>query len=183
MKKKMPRILLFSGIVLAVIILGLFAAIKYSSPVSPAPDGKIAAVFRAADYSHLPSLSYYQARDGVKLAYRSYPSGAASLKTVVLIHGSTGSSMMMHPLAKYLQGQGIHVYAPDMRGHGSSGEKGDIAYIGQLEDDLGQQFGVGLRLLFKLGQQRRPPDPEVVIVRPLDQPGLELPVAADQVAD
>ncbi len=136
MKKKMPRILLFSGIVLAVIILGLFAAIKYSSPVSPAPDGKIAAVFRAADYSHLPSLSYYQARDGVKLAYRSYPSGASSSKTVVLIHGSTGSSMMMHPLAKYLQGQGIHVYAPDMRGHGSSGEKGDIAYIGQLEDDL-----------------------------------------------
>jgi alpha-beta hydrolase superfamily lysophospholipase len=44
--------------------------------------------------------------------------------------------MMMHPLAKFLQGQDVHVYVPDMRGHGSSGEKGDIAYIGQLEDDL-----------------------------------------------
>lgn len=136
MNNKMPRILLVSGTVLAVIILGLFAAIKYTSPATPAPYKKIVEPFRAADYSHLPSLSYYQARDGVKLAYRSYPLDTSSLKAVVLIHGSTGSSMMMHPLAQYLQGQGVHVYVPDMRGHGSSGEKGDITYVGQMEDDL-----------------------------------------------
>lgn len=42
----------------------------------------------------------------------------------------------MHALAEYLQQNNIEVYVPDMRGHGASGPKGDIAYIGQLEDDL-----------------------------------------------
>jgi pimeloyl-ACP methyl ester carboxylesterase len=42
----------------------------------------------------------------------------------------------MHALAEYLQGQSMTVYVPDMRGHGESGHKGDIAYVGQLEDDL-----------------------------------------------
>ena len=31
---------------------------------------------------------------------------------------------------------GLPVFAPDIRGHGQSGERGDIAYIGQLEDDM-----------------------------------------------
>lgn len=42
----------------------------------------------------------------------------------------------MHVLAEYLQRNNIDVYALDMRGHGESGRRGDINYIGQLEDDL-----------------------------------------------
>jgi non-heme chloroperoxidase len=42
----------------------------------------------------------------------------------------------MNPLAKTLQAEGVTVYAPDLRGHGSSGRRGDIDYIGQLDDDL-----------------------------------------------
>ncbi len=42
----------------------------------------------------------------------------------------------MHALAKGLAERGYRVYAPDIRGHGESGAKGQIAYIGQLEDDL-----------------------------------------------
>jgi len=136
MKKIMPRMLLVSGIVLIVIVAGLAAAIKVSSPASPPPFEEIAAAFNAADYSHLPPVSHYQARDGRDLAYRSYPASSSAMKTAVLIHGSSGSGTMMHPLARYLQAQGIDIYVPDMRGHGSSGERGDIAYIGQLEDDL-----------------------------------------------
>ena len=55
---------------------------------------------------------------------------------VVLIHGSSGSSASVHALAKALQSAGITVYAPDIRGHGDSGPKGDIGYRGQLNDDL-----------------------------------------------
>ena len=42
----------------------------------------------------------------------------------------------MHLLAKALHDAGASVYVPVLRGHGISGRIGDIAYIGQLEDDL-----------------------------------------------
>jgi non-heme chloroperoxidase len=35
-----------------------------------------------------------------------------------------------------LQGAGVAVYVPDIRGHGADRPHGDIAYVGQLEDDL-----------------------------------------------
>ena len=42
----------------------------------------------------------------------------------------------MHPMAKELSAAGFTTYALDIRGHGGSGDKGQIGYIGQLEDDL-----------------------------------------------
>jgi len=42
----------------------------------------------------------------------------------------------MNALAKTLNAAGTTVYAPDLRGHGSSGKRGDIDYIGQFDDDL-----------------------------------------------
>jgi non-heme chloroperoxidase len=42
----------------------------------------------------------------------------------------------MHPLALALQSAGVTVYVPDIRGHGADRPHGDIAYVGQLEDDL-----------------------------------------------
>jgi non-heme chloroperoxidase len=35
-----------------------------------------------------------------------------------------------------LSAAGFTTYALDIRGHGGSGDKGQIGYIGQLEDDL-----------------------------------------------
>jgi pimeloyl-ACP methyl ester carboxylesterase len=87
------------------------------------------------NFSKLPPLSHYTTRDGAKLAYRAYLLSQPK-QTIVLIHGSSAASISMHALAGYLQGQGMAVYVPDMRGHGDSGSKGDIAYVGQLEDDL-----------------------------------------------
>ena len=42
----------------------------------------------------------------------------------------------MHALAEALAAHGVETYAPDIRGHGGSGTRGDIGYLGQLEDDL-----------------------------------------------
>ncbi len=133
MKRKRWMLFMAGVIIILVVFAGV---IKFSEPVAPSPLTFVSASFQSMNLSQLPQVSKFEARDGVKLAYRSYPSTLSSAKTVVLIHGSSGSGVMMHPLAKYLQGQGVHVYAPDMRGHGSSGQKGDIAYVGQLEDDL-----------------------------------------------
>src|SRR5580704_8730238 len=92
---------------------------------------------RAVDRSTMPPLERYSARDGTELAYRHYPArGAAKEKIAILVHGSSGSSVAVHALADALAARGIETYAPDIRGHGGSGTRGDIAYLGQLENDL-----------------------------------------------
>ncbi|MEJ0023274.1 MAG: alpha/beta fold hydrolase [Alphaproteobacteria bacterium] len=54
----------------------------------------------------------------------------------MLVHGSSGSSAAVHKLARALSSAGVTVFAPDIRGHGASGPHGDIAYLGQLDDDM-----------------------------------------------
>ena len=93
--------------------------------------------FKAIDFSDLPPLLHFAARDGASLAYRFYrPVGTSARGSVVLVHGSSASSSSMHVLAKAFSLAGYAAYAPDIRGHGASGPKGTISYIGQLEDDL-----------------------------------------------
>jgi pimeloyl-ACP methyl ester carboxylesterase len=125
---------LLSGVI-TVMLVTLGSMIAFFPPHSPPPLEAIAAPFRNVDFSGVPQLSQYTARDGTHLAYRAYLTPNA-IQKVVLIHGSSGSSLSMHPLAEFLKKQGMTVYALDIRGHGDSGPKGDIVYIGQLEDDL-----------------------------------------------
>jgi pimeloyl-ACP methyl ester carboxylesterase len=89
---------------------------------------------RRLDLTGLPALSHFTARDGTRLAYRAYPGSGEQV--AVLIHGSGTESSVMNALAKTLRATGATVYTPDLRGHGSSGRRGDIDYIGQLDDDL-----------------------------------------------
>ena len=42
----------------------------------------------------------------------------------------------MHALAEALRAPGVTAYVLDIRGHGGSGRRGDIDYIGQIDDDL-----------------------------------------------
>ncbi len=41
----------------------------------------------------------------------------------------------MHALAEALRTAGVTAYVLDIRGHGGSGRRGDIDYIGQIDDD------------------------------------------------
>ena len=101
------------------------------------PLASVAETARAVDRSTMPGLERYQARDGSWLAYRHYPArGAAAGRVAVLVHGSSGSSASIHALADGLAARGVETWAPDIRGHGASGTRGDVAYLGQLEDDL-----------------------------------------------
>jgi alpha-beta hydrolase superfamily lysophospholipase len=96
----------------------------------------------AVDRSDMPGIERFHARDGTELAYRHYPAGSpASGQIAVVIHGSSGSSVAVHALAKTLAARGVETYAPDIRGHGASGTRGDITYLGQLEDDLADFVG------------------------------------------
>jgi non-heme chloroperoxidase len=121
-----------AGIVAGLTILvvaGLAGAIVFGTAGSPKPMQP-----RPLDLTNLPALSHYTARDGTKLVYRAYPGGGEQV--AVLIHGTATDSSVMNALAKTLNAVGTTVYAPDLRGHGASGKRGDIDYIGQLDDDL-----------------------------------------------
>ncbi len=88
------------------------------------------------DYSSLPELKSFTARDSMQLAYRHYP--AQSGKVIILLHGAGWHSQYFLPLAAFISSEGLaQVYTPDLRGHGPMPKRrGDVDYISQLEDDL-----------------------------------------------
>src|SRR5258707_12802161 len=93
--------------------------------------------FAHVDWSGLPAAQTTLARDKTPMTFRVWPAAQPSEpeRVVIAIHGSSAHSSSMHPLAKALQAEGIAVYAPDIRGHGGTGRRGDIDYAGQLDDD------------------------------------------------
>jgi non-heme chloroperoxidase len=124
---------LFVGMI--VVVLGaLGAVLAFDAPVKPPPLASVSEPFADVDFSDLPGLRTYPARDGTKLGYRVYEGGGAQV--VVLIHGSSDDGAGLHPLAKALRDTGASVYVPVLRGHSNFGRSGDIDHIGQLEDDL-----------------------------------------------
>ncbi|MGV2980336.1 alpha/beta hydrolase [Camelimonas sp. ID_303_24] len=131
----------FAAGLLAVGVVAAGGAILFGGPRQPPVFPGLSEAFGAVDYSSLPPLSYYAGADGVRLAYRRYPAqeragGQGPAGSVVLVHGSSATSNSMHALALALSGAGHPAYALDIRGHGSSGVKGHVDRIGQLDDDL-----------------------------------------------
>jgi alpha-beta hydrolase superfamily lysophospholipase len=119
-------------------ILTLVASALLAVPVSRPPElASISAARNAIDTNNLPNLSRYQARDGSELAHRFYPAADGNTqKIAIVIHGSGGASSGMNAIARGLAGKDFAVVVPDMRGFGGSGTRGDIGYIGQLDDDI-----------------------------------------------
>ena len=118
----------------SLLLLGLIAW-----PIHQPPELKSISAYRnSIDFSALPELTRFQARDGSALAFRHYPAQAPSTgRIAVVVHGSSGSSWgAVHALSLALAARGVQTYAVDIRGHGASGNRGDIAYLGQLEDDM-----------------------------------------------
>jgi non-heme chloroperoxidase len=114
-------------VVLAMIPVGIIA---FNAPRSPPPMASMATPLK----QDVPTPRQFQARDGASLRYYAYP--AQPDKTAVLIHGTAGPGASMHVLADALRAAGVTAYVLDIRGHGGSGRRGDIDYIGQLDDDL-----------------------------------------------
>jgi pimeloyl-ACP methyl ester carboxylesterase len=125
-------------------LVALLLAGMIARPVTKPPTlAFISETVRSGDREGIPPLQYMQARDGSRLAYRHYTPGEPTIgRVAVLVHGSSGSSLAVHPLAKTLAARGVESFVPDIRGHGSSGARGDIGYIGQLEDDMADLVGL-----------------------------------------
>jgi non-heme chloroperoxidase len=122
--------------VVVLVIVALAAMIAFSRPGHPPPLRSVVDAITGirADLGDLPEASSYRARDGTALRYRSYLGDRR--RVAVLVHGSSVSGAMMHPLACALQRAGATAYTLDLRGHAGTGVRGDLAYVGQLDDDL-----------------------------------------------
>ena len=129
------RKVLWGGAVFVVLVVAAIAGmLAFDAPVKPPPLASVSNPFAEVDFSDLPAVRNYAARDGTALGYRAYEGG--DTQTIVLIHGSSDDGSGMHPLAKALRDTGSSVYVPVIRGHRGSGRSGDIDYVGQLDDDL-----------------------------------------------
>jgi pimeloyl-ACP methyl ester carboxylesterase len=133
------RKLLF--VLLGLLVVGIaspVAVIAFSAPSAPPAMVSMAKSTEAGPLDY-PAARQFEARDGARLQYYAYP--AYTRTVAVLVHASAGSGTGMHRLAEALRAAGITVYALDIRGHGGSGRRGDIDYVGQLDDDLADFVG------------------------------------------
>ena len=134
MKRYLKRVV--RGICITLPVYGAVVAglIAFGTAQPPAVAPAITKPFADIDTEALPELVRYRARDGAFLSYREYH--ASDKTVVVLLHGSAGSGVDMHPLALAFQRAGITAFVPDLRGHGANRPHGDITYVGQLDNDL-----------------------------------------------
>ncbi len=80
--------------------------------------------------------SVYTARDGANLSVLHIPSGQKTAPLLILVHGSGWHGQQFDGLASSLANT-ADILVPDLRGHGENPiRRGDVDYIGQLEDDL-----------------------------------------------
>jgi pimeloyl-ACP methyl ester carboxylesterase len=123
----------------AVGAVALTLAAMIATPLERPPEMRsVSDSVKLVDFSTMPQLERFQARDGSWIGYRHYPpNGAATGGGAIFIHGSSGSSgTVNHALTHAIAARGVETWALDIRGHGGSGTRGDIFYVGQLEDDL-----------------------------------------------
>ena len=145
-------------------LLALVLTAMIATPLQRPPELRSVSDARSrVDFSAVPALERFQARDGTWLGYRHYAAkafsseveagsreenarshrngngsgGPATGRGAIFIHGSSGSSgTTNHALTAAMAARGVETWALDIRGHGASGTRGDIGYVGQLEDDL-----------------------------------------------
>jgi alpha-beta hydrolase superfamily lysophospholipase len=130
-------------IVVCVVVVAIVAALGgmlvFGTSDPPPLLASLGAPFRKVDFSDLPQPEKLQTSHGSPIAYRVWrknPLAPDAELVVIAIHGSSSQSASIHPLGKALSAAGIPVYAPDIRGHGDTGTRGDIDYAGELDDDM-----------------------------------------------
>lgn len=133
---KPPMLLLVPLLLVGLMVVALALALAFGGPSRPAAMSSINDPFTSVDFSDLPPLSTFRASDGQSLSFRDYVPSGNPVGSVTLVHGSSASSNSMHPMAKTLVAAGFRVFALDIRGHGQSGRKGHIDYVGQLDSDM-----------------------------------------------
>lgn len=115
------------------VALGLIAS--QQPKTLPAREGLDFTTAFAQNYKKTPDTQPIAMRDGSTLAVREYGAQVDG-PLMIMVHGSGWHGLQFDDLATELAAK-AHVLVPDLRGHGVVPERrGDVDYIGQLEDDL-----------------------------------------------
>lgn len=130
--------ILVLGGMLVIVATAFAGMIAFGTSDPPPYLASVGEPFRKVDFRDLPPVETTPARDGTPIAFRVWaaPAPAVPERVVVAIHGSSATGASLHALGKALQAGGLTMYAPDTRGHGGTGRRGDIDYAGRLDDDL-----------------------------------------------
>src|SRR5664279_5320221 len=115
----MRRMLIALAALALVAVAGFAAVIAFSAPAPITPMASVEDAFAGVDFSDMPPVRHFTARDGTALVYRAYPGDPK--RVVVLIHGSSGTTASVHPLARAIRARGATVYTVAMRGHDGTG--------------------------------------------------------------
>ena len=90
----------------------------------------------ARGIADMPEPQQIETRSGWAMDVRELGDASGAKPMVVLVHGSGWNGLQFAALAQDLA-RDAHVLVPDLRGHGARPERrGDVDYIGQMEDDL-----------------------------------------------
>lgn len=121
-------------ITLAVILVALPDP-KFSPLPAPTPE-ELAALAQRFEQPYKSLEESVEMRDGIALTLQRFP--AESDTTVLLLHGVLSSGALFNRTAGRLQeATGAEIIILDLRGHGLRASRpGDVAYLGQYEDDL-----------------------------------------------
>lgn len=125
------------GLVACIVMTLLVMVALVFSQVPRVPQGTVGLDFTGTPrQGEAAPLRSVQARDGYEIQFRRYETTASDGPLLVLVHGPAWHGLQFDHLARELRGK-ADVVVPDLRGHGTApGRRGDIDYIGQLEDDL-----------------------------------------------
>ena len=137
MRTLLTGLALLSTVTLGAMTLALGAALATPVPAAiHTEDVFDFAEMEPIDVDALPAMQQYIGRDGTPMPIRIYPSPSDRL--VIFVHGSSYHGAAYHRLAEQLSTSGAAtVVVPNLRGHHLAGRsRGDLAYVGQLEDDL-----------------------------------------------
>jgi pimeloyl-ACP methyl ester carboxylesterase len=136
-KINVKRLSIGLGIFLGIILIISMLIILGTAPLPEKNKHDSTNPFNTVNFQSLPRVSTFSMPDRTSICYREYPSHVNRI--MLFIHGITGSSRNMHVIAEYMKRNNIaHGIALDMPGHGCSGKRGKLGYIGQLEDDIAE---------------------------------------------
>src|SRR5258708_17598649 len=108
----------------AVGVAALLLTAMIATPLENPPElHSVSAARKNVDYSTIPAIDRFQARDGTMLGFRHYLSnGPATGRAAIVIHGSVRSSRnATSALSAALSARRGATCALDIRGHGPSG--------------------------------------------------------------
>jgi non-heme chloroperoxidase len=168
---------LFIILSVILVIVGILAGmIAFGTGTPPEPLASIGKAFEDTAFNDLPAAQSLASRNG-SIAFRVWSANTHPQQpelVVIAIHGSSATSHSMHLLAKALSAEGITVYAPDIRGHGGTGRRGDIDYAGQLDDDLAD---------FAAAVRAQKPGAELVLLGLSSGGGFALHIAGSSIGE